>query len=437
MMPVPRPNRLTLAAATVSIALLATACGGSGSSDEAGSGGKPVTLDYWGWTLGAQEVADAFNKSHKDVQVRFSQIPGGPDGYSKITNAIKAGNGPDVVGIEYPQLPEFATQGLLEDLSDAAGTTVGNTYPQAVQDLVTLGGKVWAVPYDVTPNLLYYRKDIFRKAGVQVPTTWDQFRNAAEKIKKSDPGVRIAGWGSDDPALLPALAWQAGAEWYGVKGDAWKVGIDDAASRKVAAYWQGLADDGLVRKTNFIGPEFPKSLTNGTVASYIGASWSAGGHLTTYPKQAGKWGIAPLPTWDGKPSSGMYGGTTYAVPKGTEAVKAAAEFATWAGTSPQAVKARLSNLKSPSSALPAAPALRDVAAKSFDDKGYFGGDDVYEIAGKAAGTVVPGWTWGPVQAQANNAVTDAWAKGTVGDGLAAGQRDAAKAIKNRGLNLAR
>ncbi|MFC9462153.1 ABC transporter substrate-binding protein [Streptomyces sp. NPDC056983] len=432
-------SRVPLAVGSVCLAVLATACGADhgDKADAAGTSGKPVTLDYWGWTVGAKDVADEFNKTHKGIKVKFSQIAGGPDGYAKITNAIKAGNAPDVAGIEYNHLPEFAGQGLLEDLTPEAGVTVKAKYSEAIQDRVTLGGKVWAVPYDATPSLFFYRKDIFKKAGVdEVPKTWDEFRKAAEKIKKSDSKVRIAGWGSDDPALLPALSWQAGGKWYGTQGDSWKVGIDDAASRKVADYWQGLTKDDLVKKTNFTGPEFTKALTDGSIAGYIGASWSAGGHLVTYPKQKGKWGVAPLPNW-GTPASGMYGGTTYAVPKGTENVKAAAEFAQWAATTPDAVKARLSNLQSPSSALPAIPALRDVAAASFDDKGYFGGDDIYKVAGEAADTIVPGWTWGPVGAATDTAIGDVWAKGTVADGLAAGQKAAEKAIKDRGLNLAK
>ncbi|MFF1735400.1 ABC transporter substrate-binding protein [Streptomyces sp. NPDC058247] len=431
-----RTSRLALAVVTVSLAMTATACGGEDVGSKAGSPAKPVTLTYWGWTAGAQQTADEFNKTHKDIQVKFSQITGGPDGYAKITNAIKAGNAPDLAGIEYAQLPEFASQGLLEDLSGEAGATVKAKFPQAVQDLVTLGGKTWAVPFDASPQLLYYRKDLFKKAGVEVPKTWDEYKKAGEKIKKADKNVRIGGWGSDDPMLLAALSWQAGAKWYSVEGDAWKVGINDAASKKVADYWQGLVKDDVVLKTTFAGDDFNKYKTDGKVASFIGASWSAGGHTVAFPKQSGKWGIAPLPNW-GTPASGMYGGTTYAVPKGSKHVKEAAVFAQWVATDADAVKARLSSLDAPSSALPANVEMRDVAASLFDDKGYFGGDDVYKIAGAQVDTIVPGWTWGPVQVGANTAIQDAAGKGTLVDALDAGQEAAQKAIKERGLNLAK
>ncbi|MGW1772750.1 ABC transporter substrate-binding protein [Streptomyces sp. NPDC002104] len=431
-----RTSRAALAA--FSLALFATACGGSeGAAPKADAAPKgPVNLTYWGWTGGAQQVVDAFNASHPNIKVTFSAITGGPDGYAKISNAIKAGNAPDVAGIEYPTLPEFVSQGFLEDITAPAGATVKAKFPQGVQDRVTLGGKTWAVPYDATPNLLYYRKDLFKKAGAEVPKTWDEYKAAAEKIKASDKNVRIGGWGNDDAPLLAALAWQAGAKWYGTEGDGWKVGINDAPSQKVASYWQGLVKDDLVMNLKINGPEFAKAKADGVMASFIGASWSAGGTMTALAKDAGKWGVAPLPHW-GTPATGMFGGTSYAVTKGSKHVREAAEFATWAATSPEGVKARLSSLKTPSSSLPASPELRPIAAAAFDDKGFFGGDKVYEISGAQVDTIVPGWVWGPVQTATNTAIQDAGLKGTLTDGLAAGQAAAEAAIKGRGLNLAK
>ncbi|MFD6986214.1 extracellular solute-binding protein, partial [Streptomyces sp. NPDC059956] len=271
-------------------------------------------------------------------------------------------------------------------------------------------------------------------AGVEVPKTWDEYKTAAEKIKAADKNVRIGGWGNDDAPLLAALSWQAGAKWYGTEGDGWKVNINDAPSQKVASYWQGLVKDDLVMNLKINGPEFAKAKADGVMASFIGASWSAGGTMTTLAKDSGKWGVAPLPHW-GTPATGMFGGTSYAVTKGSKHVKEAAEFATWAATSPEGVKARLSSLKAPSSSLPASPELRPIAAAAFDDKGFFGGDKVYEISGAQVDTIVPGWVWGPVQTATNTAIQDAGLKSTLNDGLAAGQKAAEEAIKGRGLNL--
>ncbi|MEV8535553.1 sugar ABC transporter substrate-binding protein [Streptomyces sp. NPDC051211] len=433
-----RLPRLALTASAASLALLATACGGGqdpadSGSGSAGSADRPVTLTYWSSTAGAQQTADAFNRTHKNIQVKFSAVPGGPDGAAKLSNAIKGGNAPDVATMDYSALPEFASSGQLEDLSPTSGKLVSEKFPAAVQSLVNLGGKTWAVPFDVTPLELFYRKDIFEKHRVAVPKTWAEYRQAAERINKADPSVRITNFGGGDPALLAGLAWQAGAKWYGTEGNAWKVSIDDPASRKVAEYWNGLLASGLASKTPLWGEGEAKERSTGKVATVIGAAWTAGTFLTAYPDLKGKWGIAPLPTWDGKPATGMYGGTSYIVPKGSRQSRAAAEFIAWVTTEPEAVKARLSSLKAPSSALPANPGMRAAAAKLFDPA-YFAGQDPYALADEAAATILPGWTWGPAQLQVTAAQGAAGAD--LVKALTEGQVAAEKAVRDRGLGLA-
>ncbi|MET9700272.1 sugar ABC transporter substrate-binding protein [Streptomyces sp. NPDC006529] len=431
-------SRLALTASVASLALLATACGagkeGTGTAAEpVGSADQPVTITYWSSSAGAQQTADAFNKTHPNIRVTFSAVPGGPDGAAKLSNAVKGGNAPDIATMDYSSLPEFASGGNLEDLSATSGTLVAEKFPKAVQSLVALGGRTWAVPFDVTPLELFYRKDIFEKHGVAVPTTWDEYEQAAEKINKADPSVRITNFGGGDPAVLAGLSWQAGAHWYGTEGDRWKVAINDPASRKVASYWNGLLASGLASKTPLWGEGEAKERSSGQVATVIGAAWTAGTFLASYPDLKGKWGIAPLPTWDGKPATGMYGGTSYIVPKGSKHTRAAAEFIAWVTTDPEAVKARLSSLKAPSSALPANPEMRAAAAKLFDTS-YFAGQDPYALAGAAADTIVPGWTWGPTHLQVNAAQNAAGADHL--KALSEGQSAAEKAITSRGLGLA-
>ncbi len=422
-------------AAAVSLALLTSACAGSDStaSSTAGDDGKPVTVTYWTWTSGAEAAAAEFNRTHTDIQVRFSQIPGGADGYSKISNAIKAGDAPDVATIEYNLVPEFASQGYLEDLTASSGALVKKSFPAGVRDLVTLGGKTWSVPFDATPQVYFYRKDLFEKYGVGVPGTWDEYRAAAEKIKAADPAARIGSFPTDAP-LQATLSWQAGAKWFEVKGDAWKPAIDDGPSQKVAAFWQGMLKDDLVFNFGAGTPEENKSKADGTTVSVVGASWSAGGMVSSMPDLKGKWGVAPVPHW-GTPASGMYGGTSFAVTKGSKHAAAAAEFIKWVTTDPASMKARIGALKNPSSALPANPAMAEVAAQAFDTS-YFGGQDLYKLTGEQVATIVPGWTWGPVWGKVGADFTDEAARNGLPSGLTKAQESARTAIASRGLKLA-
>lgn len=428
-----RSFRTAAVAAVAALGLLATACGGDGDTSGSASDGKPVTLTYWTWTLGAESTVEEFNRTHQDIKVEFTEIPGGTEGYGKMANAVKAGNAPDVATIEYQMVPEFASQGNLIDLTEYAGETVRTKFPEAVQSLVNFGGKTWTVPYDVAPQLYYYRTDLFRKYGIEVPRTWDEFKTVAAKVKKEDKNVRLASMPNDTP-LLAALSWQAGGKWFSTQGDAWKPGVNDAATKKVTAYWDGLIRDDLVQNFTGWSPEETKARTDGRTLSFLGASWSAGGMQTSMPDLSGKWAAAPMPNW-GAPASGNYGGTSYGVLKGSDHAEAAAEFITWLTTNKAGVEARLADLESPSSALPANPEMREVAAVKFDTA-YLNGQDLYTLASQQVDTIVPGWTWGPNQMDVYTAVQDATAKSGFTAGVDAGQEKARSGIQDRGLKLA-
>ncbi len=429
------------AAATATLAalgLLATACGDGGGSGKAagGTAAQPVEITYWSWMPGTKQTAEAFNASHDTIKVKFAEVPAGlAGGYDKLAAAVKAGNGPDVMNIEYQAVPDLVTQGLLADSSKLLGPTV-KKQPEQVQALVTLGGKQWAAPFDVGPQMLYYRKDLFEQHKIAVPRTWAEFRTAAEEIKKADPEARITSFWGDEAATWAGLAQQAGAKWYGTEGDAWKVNINDAATRKVAAYWGDLVKNDLVFNHKAWSPESTKAAAENKVYTRLGASWSAGSLKTEQAKQEGKWASVALPGWgDGK--IGMVGGSSFAVIKDSKKAEAAAEFIKWATTSPGAVHARLS--PGTSSALPADEALRETAKASFDTK-FYGGQDIYATAAEQVPNIATGWVWSPVHNATSVELVAALAKARDGNFAAAfdtAQATAEKLIRDRGLKLAK
>ncbi|MGW6540161.1 ABC transporter substrate-binding protein [Streptomyces sp. NPDC055051] len=430
-----RTSRVIASTATA-LAVL-TACGGGGDATDSADG-KPVTLTFWGWAKGSKDVVDAFNASHTDIKVTFEEIPSGnAGGYAKISNAVKAGNAPDLVSIEYPSLPEFVSSGALQEIGDVFPESArAGLLPQAVE-LTTLGGKNWAVPFDAAPQAFYYRKDLFEKHSIEVPTTWDAFRKAAEQVKKADAKARIATFFPDDPTTFEAMAWQAGAQWFKAEDDTWKIDTTDPATTRVTTYWQGLLDAGLVHKNASFSPEWTGSLKNGTTLGYLGASWGAGVLKGTLPEQSGKWAVAPMPTWDGKPASGMLGGSTFAVPKNSTKKAAAVEFATWMSTTEEGVEARIAS--GTSSAFPAATALRPAARKAFDAS-FYGGQDIYALFETAGASISPRWSWGPTTGTTNTAIKDrfgAVAPGgpTLADAVKAGHDATVAELTKRGLKV--
>lgn len=402
-----RPIRAVVSALTAlsALAVLGACSGGGGQAPARGTAEDPVTLTFWAWTKGSKEVVDAFNASHDTIKVTFEEIPsGGLGGYPKIANAVKAGIAPDLLSIEYPQLSQFVSQGSLQDLSGYLSEDIKKKFlPQAVE-LTTMGGRNWAVPFDASPQVFYYRKDFFEKHDIAPPRTWDEFRTAAAQVRKAEPKTRIGTFFPDDPTFFQAMAWQSGAQWFDTTGDAWRVDTTDPASVRAADYWQGMIDDRLVTTASSFSPEWTGSLKQGTTVGYLGASWGAGVLSGIVPEQKGKWAAVPVPSWDaGKPASGMIGGSTFAVSKDSTKTAAAVEFALWMSTTEAGIKARIG--ASTSSALPAAPALVPVARNAFDT-GFFGGQDLYGLYEKAGASVSPNWLWGPSTGATNGALAD-------------------------------
>ncbi|MED7953079.1 sugar ABC transporter substrate-binding protein [Streptomyces sp. BE303] len=443
---VPSRRRALRAAATATAAALCVsllaACGSDAKSSAGADDGKPVTLTFWGWAKGTKEVVAAFNAGHPNIQITFEEIPAGnAGGYAKLSNAVKAGNAPDVFNVEYPQLPDFVSQGAVQDISKLVGADLKARYLPQATELTSLGGRTWALPLDAAPQAFYYRKDLFEKAGITAPKTWDEFRTAAQKLKTAQPDARIATFFPDDPTTFEAMAWQNGARWFTAADDAWKADLTGPETKKVSAYWQQLIDEDLVHVQPSFSQQWTASLQKGETAGYLGASWGGGvlkSNLGTTPDINGKWAVAPMPTWDGNPASGMLGGTTFAVSKDSKKAKAAVEFATWATTTADGFKARIAS--GTSSAFPAATELVPVAKQAFNTD-FYGGQDLYAVFPDAARSIKPGWTWGPVMGLTNGSLKDSFGKvagrtGTIDDALAAAQQATLAEFKNRGLKVA-
>ncbi|SEL21103.1 ABC transporter substrate-binding protein [Streptacidiphilus jiangxiensis] len=443
----PRPARVArtaaaLTASAVSLAVL-TACGSSGSGPSAAPAapGKPVSLTFWGWAKGTADVVAAFNASHKDVHVDFQQIPSGnAGGYAKIADAEKAGNAPDLFNVEYAKLPEFVSQGYVQDITKAVPDSVRSQYLPQTMGLTTLGGETWGLPLDAAPQALFYRKDLFGKAGITTaPTTWADFRADAVKLKAAEPSTRIATFFPDDPSTLEALSWQNDAQWFGTQGDTWKVNLKDAGTAKVAAYWQDMISSDLVNVMPSFSQQWTSSLVKGDTAAYLGAAWGGGvlkSTLASAPGQSGQWAVAPIPSWDGQPASGMLGGTTFAVSKASRNTAAALEFAEWATTTTDGIKARIGS--GTSSAFPADPSLVPVAKSAFDTT-FYGGQDIYGVFVAGAASIKKGWTWGPAMGTTNTSLTDSFGKlssgGTLAGALDGAQSATVNALTGAGLKV--
>ncbi|WP_309051614.1 extracellular solute-binding protein [Streptomyces sp.] len=388
----PHITRRALAAATAVLlgATALTACGsGSGGGEGAGTG--PVELTYWAWAPGMDKVAALWNAEHPDIRVTVQKQASGDDLVTKIITAAKAHEGPDLVQAEYQALPTLVSNDALADIAKET-RGVEDKFAPGVWQQTTFGGEaVYALPQDSGPMMFFYRADLFRQYGLTVPTTWDEFAATARALKEKAPDKALTTFSANDAGLFAGLAQQAGARWWTFEGDTWKVGVDDAATRKVADFWGGLVAEGAIDNQPMYTPAWNKALNTGEQIAWVSAVWAPGTLTTAAPATKGKWAMAPLPQWTrGASATGSWGGSSTAVTSDSQHKEAAAKFAVWLNTDPKALAA----LVKESGIYPAATAAQTSGALAQAPDFFSNQPDFYTRAAEIAKTTAPA-AWGP------------------------------------------
>ena len=401
--------------ATITLgALLLTACSGgsSGSSGGATGSGTPTTagkveLNFWSWAPDMDKTVQVWNDSHPNIHVTVNKQDGGDPAVTKLLTAIKAKSGaPDLMQAEYQAIPTMVAAGALADIKKNLDPSVQAKFAPGVWNAVTLGtDAVYAVPQDSGPMVFYYRADVFTKYKLAVPTTWDEYAAAARTLHEKNPKLFLGTFSANDPGWFAGLAQQNGASWWGIDGQKWSVSIDSDASRKVAQYWGGLVQEGVIDNTPMYTPGWNAALAKGTQVGWLSAVWGPGVLSSSAANTKGLWKMAPMPQWTaGASATGNWGGSSTAVTTQSQHPAEAAQFATWINTDPAGVKA----LATISNVYPADKT--DSAAVLTSPPAFFANQpDFYATVAKIADTAGK-FTYGPNTNVAYSAYNDAFGK---------------------------
>jgi multiple sugar transport system substrate-binding protein len=283
-------------------------------------------------------------------------------------------------------------------------------YTPSSWSAVDFGGKIYGVPQDSGPAALLYRKDIFAQYGIEVPKTWDDYIAAAQKLHQAAPDVYIGQFSPNEVAgLYYTDVVQEGGSWYGTKGDSWTVEVNNKASQKVAARYQTLLDQKLVKVEQMWTPEYWADVNSGKIASINDAAWFPAVLESNAGGLAGKWAVAPSPSDKGDGTSGDTGGAVLAVTKTAKDPAAAAKFITWLNSSEDGVN----HLITEGGIYPAAKAGLDSPALN-EPSDYFGGQNINEVFKAAAAKVPTSNVEGPGFNATVSSFTDEFAKVATG-----------------------
>ena len=261
---------------------------------------------------------------------------------------------------------------------------------------------------------LFYNKEVFTKYSIDVPKTWDEYVAAAKKLHAADPTKYITS-DSGDAGFATSMIWQSGGRPFTTQDRSVKINLQDEGTKKWTAAWNQLVEGKLIA-TNIEGwsDAWFRALGDGTIATLPLGAWLPGVLESSVPGGSGKWAVAPMPTYDGKPTTAESGGSTESVLKQSANPALAAAFVRWLNHG-NGIKPFLE-----SGGFPATVA--DLNAPSFKNAApaYFGGQKINEVLTAAAGQVSTGWSYLPYQTYANSIFADtvgkAYLNGTSIDG---------------------
>jgi multiple sugar transport system substrate-binding protein len=408
-------KRFTAAATTLLLAVGLAACsgddgdgGGTAAAPPAGQAEidkamqTPTELTFWTWVPDIQKEVDLFTKKYPAVKVKVVNAGQGEPQYTKLRTALKAGTGaPDVAQIEFQYIPTFSLTKSLVDLRPYGADALKDKFVDWTwNQLKGQNGEIWGYPQDTGPMGMLYRADLFEKYGIAVPKTWDEFAAAARKLHTADPKVYLTNLASNQNGTWMGLLWQAGAEPFTNTGpESVDIRLNDEISKKLGSYWGGLIKEGVVSADPDFTDAWYQALNKGKYATWLTAAWGPVFLQSSAASTKGKWRAAPLPQWDAsKQVSGNWGGSTSAVVTGTKNPIAAAKFAEFLNTDPEATK----KFATEQFLFPATKALLADPSFTGQKPAFYGGQTVNQVFSDISDTVDTQFQWPPFLDQAVN-----------------------------------
>lgn len=300
----PAVRALSLATVAVMAATLA-ACGGGGGGGGGGSEASKYTkgpIKIW-YSNNEAEVAwgkkmvKAWNADNPDEKISAQEIPAGKTSEEVIGAAITAGTAPCLVLNTSPAaVPQFQKMGglvALDSFPDGKKYIEDRTGSKLADQYKSSDGKFYQLPWKSNPVVLFYNKDLFKKAGLNPDKpslgTEDEFLATSRKLVKSG-AAPYAIWPS--PAsdffqswfdFYPFYAAASGGKQLVENG---KATFDDATGKTVTKMWATLYKEKLASKETYQGDSFAE----GKAAMASAGPWA----IAFYGNKV-NWGAVPIP----------------------------------------------------------------------------------------------------------------------------------------------
>jgi len=266
-----------------------------------------LTMGSWRADDVAQmtQLLAAFNQKYPNIEIKFDPT-NPPDYNAALRLQLQSGIGPDLMyARSYDTGLQLFKDGYFADVTDLPGLT--KVYSDLARaPWADANGRSFAVPFCAVSHGVYYNQDIFKKLGISVPTTWDQFLAVCKKIQAAGITPLANGladqWDINEVVLMNIAPNFLGGSAGRLAYESGKTKFNDA---KMVSLFQAMKD---------IAPYCPKGFealtyndenalfVNQKAAMYFDGSWT----MASFKDMKFNWSVFAPP-----PPKGMKGYVTF------------------------------------------------------------------------------------------------------------------------------
>lgn len=224
------------------------------------------------------QYADAFMEANPNINVEIQAISTN-DIYTKLASmATSPDDLPTLFWSSGDMVPGQLDIGIVEDLNNYLDDDTKAGFAEGVLEGATFGDQLAFYPIDVQPSAVIYRKDRFEEAGLEVPTTWDEFLEAARALTvDSDGDGEVDQWGfsmvgsnnSSGQSRFMSYLWSQGNDIIREEDGEWVADVDNEDFTADFKFWTDLyTEEGVV----------PTSITEvdyATAANYFAMGYTS------------------------------------------------------------------------------------------------------------------------------------------------------------------
>lgn len=191
------------------------------------------------WTLQMNDFADymngvisEFENQNPDIKIKWIDVPFS-EGEKRTLASVLSDNPPDLINLNPDFSAALAQKGTLYEINSADASQFN---PEIIESL-KYNGKLYSLPWYATSAVTIYNKDLIKKAGVEVPKTYEEIGKIAQAIKQKTGAYAFLPNITENDTMLKIL------NKYGVSSPEM---LDSEKSAQVFEFFKELYRENLI-----------------------------------------------------------------------------------------------------------------------------------------------------------------------------------------------